>query len=176
MTFTEDTFSIATALVLGLDGKPFKRSGHFKRAPRGFRRIGSGSYRVAYLHVASNLVCKLEIDNSEASNSMESENAAILADKVFNLPFTLRIPRTVTHRVGGTSVNIQDFAGRASVTYCKVMENWGKVQNPCSCKSNVCFEDVHDKVSKATGLIDIHSENVLINRDTMEFWLIDLGA
>jgi len=173
---------IARALYRHFNGTPRtydRMSGSgFKRAPNGFRRIGSGCYRVVYLHKESGLVYKIG-DND--ANFYEAENASRLrAKSSADLGFELVVPRTryvTVDENAGMGMAIQEFAPNARATYCMTQYNWGGVSDyDCTCKrKDVCYGDVHRAVEAWSGLEDIHCYNVLVDRDD-RFWLIDLAG
>lgn len=154
-----------------------------RRAPNGFRRIGEGCYRTAYLDKKNSVVYKI---GSYEANISESEISRKLRRKSSkSLGFTLRIPHTRTYRMPITNqygndypnnVIAQEFAANSNFTYCNSQDAWMAEIPPCNCKgrSEICFAEVHDKVASFSGLSDIHGANLLMDKDKA-FWLIDMS-
>jgi hypothetical protein len=150
------------------------------RAPKGFNRIGEGSYRAVYLEKATNLVYK--VGNYDA-NIEEWNNYRALRRKGFKrIGFDLRIPKTYAYPslshysglTGNLGVVVQEFAANASTTYCASSDTWMDKIPDCNCKSDICFTTVHERINKFTGIEDIHGENILIDK-SKTFWLVDLA-
>lgn len=180
----------ARALYSAFNGEPYTRSGYYKKTPKGFRRIGAGCYRTAYLETATNVVYKM---GNSSQNLMEWGNARMLRRKSSkSLGFKLVIPRTRAYVMprrkfmdwqgrpyfrDADYVIAQEFAGKVRKTYCAAQDTWMSDVPACNCKkpAGICFEQVHERIIDFTGLTDIHGENVLMNKETREFWLIDLA-
>lgn len=147
-----------------------------RRAPNGYRKIGEGCYRSAYLHRPTETIYKIGYDYS---NRCEAESAAELREQDFsNLSFDLHIPLTTLYPMShDTSVVAMEFAKGAKPTHCMTQTYSYNREYDCSCKlpGGMCFTDIHDEIESATGICDIHSGNVLVTPD-LTFWLIDLGA
>lgn len=156
---------------------------NYKRAPKGFRRIGSGCYRTAYLERATDTVYKI---GSYSANIHESATSRKLRRKsTRSLGFELVIPRTRTYRTPSTSgwnnraypscVVAQEFAKDSKFTDCDAQNDWMVDIPPCNCKAPLCFAIVHQRIIEFSDLSDIHSSNVLVDRQN-RFWLIDMGC
>lgn len=180
MTQTIGSDATARALFSYFKGDPYDNRqtsrSCFKRAPKGFRRIGSGCYRVAFLDVAANVVYKM---GQNHANIAEAENAERLANMPTDtLPFDLVIPATRVVEIDeNASVIVQQFAANARPTDCMTMYNYEGFSNyKCTCKrKGLCFGDMLKTVESWSGLGDIHCYNVLMDRDE-RFWLIDLAG
>lgn len=160
---------------------PYDQNG-FKRSPNGFKRIGAGAFRVAYLEKSTETVYKIGMPKV---NVRESVNARRLRRKsTRSLGFDLVIPQTTTFRtpnivdyVGRPVVNrvvAQEFAKGAKHTYCRMMDFEWHDHVTCTCKNTPCFNEVHRVIGEFTGLLDIHSGNVLMDKKGT-FWLIDIA-
>lgn len=169
-----------TALMLGRHFTyPDGYMGGFKRAPNGFRRIGDGVYRVAFLERATSTVYKIGDTWSNLNEAKTSQKLRRKSSR--SLGFELRVPHTRAWYVGSTNpdgesniINAQEFASGGKNTYCKAQDTWMD-DHPCTCKRNVCYAKVLEAVSEWSGLDDIHCENVLIDKAGV-FWLIDMGC
>jgi hypothetical protein len=139
-------------------------------APKGFKKIGSGCYRVAYLHRPTEIVYKV---GSAHTNLEESRNARALSRRsTRGMRFNLHIPRTRTYLMNdGGRVIAQEFAKGAKGTYCSAIYGY---ESGCSCEREVCFATVLDTIRKWSGLEDIHEKNVLVDKKNV-FWFIDLA-
>ncbi len=159
--------------------------GPARPALKGFRKIGSGCYRTAYLEVATDTVYKIgEYD----ANVDEAYNARRLRRRsTRSLGFRLYIPETRTYAMpSGMSwnghsyrrcVSAQEYAANAKATECAAQDDWMDEVPPCNCagKGPICFAIAHQRIMEFSGLSDIHYENVLIDNAGV-FWLIDLAS
>lgn len=150
----------------------------FKRAPRGFRRIGSGCSRVAFLERATSLVFKI---GDRYANENEVLNAEHLASLAQPAGIEIVIPNTFMvegyDNSGYSSVIVQDFAANTRHTHCDAAYNFpgSWVTYRCTCRQSVCFAEVLPVIAEWSGLEDVHGYNVLMDRDS-RFWLIDLAG
>lgn len=157
----------------------------YKRAPKGFRRIGAGCYRTVYLEKSTDTVYKI---GSHWANTSEAFNARRLRRKsTKSLGFELIVPETRTYRMPAppsrygysvrACVSAQQYAGKARGTYCASQDDWMEDVPDCDCKSKspICWSIVHNRVREFSNLDDIHGENILMDRNGV-FWLIDLGC
>lgn len=158
------------------------------RAPKGFRRLGQGCYRTAILEKSTNIVYKV---GNSYSNVHEATNyRKVKRKKTDNLGFSLVIPYTRTVRIPLVKeyvpmddhhqrqyVAVQEFTGKAIETECPADNEWiDEADRICNCSrlSPICFATVLDRIRDYTGLLDIHSSNVLMDM-SRNFWLIDMG-
>lgn len=153
-----------------------------KRAPKGFRRIGSGCYRTAYLERATNTVYKIGDYSANVHESAMSRRLRRRSTR--NLGFDLYIPRTRTYRVPSVPyrgrhypecVSAQEFAEGARFTACDAQDSWMDDVPDCSCKAPLCYAVVLERIIEFSGLEDIHYANVLVDSSEV-FWLIDMGC
>ena len=159
---------------------------HFnQKPPSGFRHIGTGSYRTAYLHEDSNLVYKC---GTYWCNIAESYMARRLINRSQReLDVRVRIPRTTTYRIRNYAnpsdyrdevlcrVVVQEYAENTHDTHCT---SWDYV-SPCDCygwNGGRCYRELWEYLGRWAGLSDMHHENIRHNRDTNEFWIIDLAC
>ena len=163
---------------LGEDWYYLNREG--KRAPKGFKRIGGGSYRSAFLHVESGLVYKL---GDFKSNKSEAANARKLRSKSpEGLPAELHIVETIalmlpshTDYWGGVVRNncsVQEYAANAKPTQCKRMSYYSDSER-CTCRHEVCNFHMMEAIMRWSGLDDMHAYNFLW--DGVKYWLIDIA-
>jgi hypothetical protein len=153
------------------------------RAPKGFNKIGEGCFRTAYLEKSTKTVYKLgdaDINTYEAKMSRR-----LRARSKRSLGFELIVPETRTFRMPRRKsrfydamvqdyVVAQEFAEGATYTYCPMMYSWERHKG-CTCKREVCFATIIERVTEWSNLGDIHEANVLV--DQMDrFWLIDMGC
>lgn len=137
---------------------------------KGFRAIGEGCYRQAFLHLTTNLVYKV---GATYINNNEVMNARNLGWGTHNLDgVCVRVPRTEELWIkGDVSVIVQEFAADCVWTPCD--SAYGL---ECTCEMSPCHNDVGERITRWSRLIDIHEENVLFNPNTLEYWFIDLGG
>lgn len=150
----------------------------YKRSPKGYRRIGAGCYRTAYLHRESSTVIKI---GNNYANECEADNAANLYEKPRPEGLDIIVPRTtlvkmpdkvIRGRSIATNVIVQEYAADARLTHCDSLYGMR-----CTCRrpANKCFGPVLRDIEYWSGLDDIHGGNVLMDKHE-RFWLIDLGA
>lgn len=181
------THATARMLADHFGQDPYTARGYYKRAPKGFKRIGDGCYRVAFLEKSTSTVYKI---GEHWCNAAEAANARRLSKKsTRSLGFELVIPATRTYRVSDAepnwrgisqrrSVVAQEFAANARQAYCPAMDTWMENVPACTCKRkglNVCLKDVHDRLEEWSGLSDIHGGNVLLDNQG-RLWFIDLAS
>lgn len=150
--------------------------------PKGFRYLGEGCYRTAYLEKSTKTVYKVET-GGECSNYVEVDNARRLIRKsTRSLGFDLTVVRTRLFDTSsssrwGTTVNAQEFAIGADITFCEAEAFYMDPVPDCSCRKpfGLCFVEVQNRVKDWSGLQDVHSENILVDKKGM-FWLIDMGC
>ncbi len=159
-----------------------------KRAPNGFRKVGTGCYRMAVLEKATDVVYKIGSYESNTSEAFNSRRLARLSTR--KLGIDLRIPRTRTYTIPNAlipetfrgwngkqpreNVVAQEYAKGARHTYCMMEDSGWMAHCRCTCKQDICFATVHNLVSEFSWLEDIHSGNILVDKN-MTYWLIDLA-
>lgn len=146
--------------------------------PEGWRHLGAGSYRSAYLHLDSMTVYKV---GDYEQNIMEAANSRRLRRAHLSLSVEIGIPRTRTFRVKSTEyrygraipecVVAQEYVIGDFAIACDSMYDSGF---PCSCESDPCHGRIMEEIEQNTGISDIHSENVLIDLDE-RWWIIDIA-
>ena len=153
------------------------------RAPKGFKRVGSGAYRDAYLHKPSGLVYKVGDYDSNVSESYVSRKLRRKSTR--GLGFELYVPRTRTYRMPSYAWNdgdapepmcvvVQEFAASARHTTCELFDGW-RENRKCSCRQTPCFADILTTIEQWSEVEDIHGGNVLVDKNKT-YWLIDMGS
>lgn len=151
-----------------------------KRAPKGFRKVGSGASRTAYLDTAEMVVYKIggsydNLDDASMSRVFRRRSTK-------RLPFNLYIPRTRTYAVGYDEDNerdyvaVQEFAANCRPTHCNLFYGYMRPTR-CTCRRGInCHAEPLKAIKEWSQLYDIHGENVLWNEKTRTYWLIDLAC
>lgn len=136
------------------------------RTPAGFKRLGSGSYRIAYLHKASNVVYKIDryVDShSSMSNSGEVENYPVLVNKVEEKGLTkVKVPQTSGHEF---------MLDAKRVVVCAMEFIAGKLGT----EDSIHYGSDSYTQYRSCGVSDQHGGNYIVDAEN-NIWVIDLGG
>lgn len=146
-------------------------------APEGFRKIGQGCSRVAYLEKSTDIVYKV---GGLWANRHEADISRRLKRKsTRSLGFDLVIPQTrLWYKDAWTqhkSVNAQTFAKGAKATECAAEAYWDETECNCDKPIGLCYFTAIERVAEWSGLEDVHSNNLLVDKKNV-LWLIDMGG
>lgn len=136
------------------------------RTPAGFKRLGMGYHRVAYLHKASDVVYKIDksLDSwGSMNNSGEVDNYPILVEKLRKKGFTkVRVPETSGHEF---------MLDAVKVMVCAMQYVVGQLGND----SPNSYGSVAHNEYRSCGVSDQHGGNYIVD-DEDNIWVIDLGG
>lgn len=136
------------------------------RTPRAFKRIGDGSYRVAYLHKATGIVYKVDKyrdTHGSMNNKGEANNYPVIAEKVKDKGCKhVKIPATFGHEfmldVHKVCVVAMEFVAGAIGT-----------------EAIIDYTGPAYREYRALGVSDSHGGNYVVD-DEGTIWPIDLGG
>lgn len=143
-----------------------------KTIPAGWKEIGSGEYRTAYLS-PTGVVYKIERGfRKNQSNRGEYERILELRYDKILAGYGAYIPKAWLYECGRTDVIAMEYVTGASITLACLLDNECK----CGPEFSECGWDILDRVSTASGLTDLHRDNVVFIPEQNRVALIDLGA
>lgn len=134
----------------------------FRRAPKGFRKIGEGAYRTAYLEQATGLVYKI---GDSSTNESEYENWK----RVRSLP---KFPHAPVKLPTTRLVKVDDYRKVIIQTLVR-----GR-KTTCRCHPWYCSCDMYmlrNRLQLWSGVNDLHGGNVLVD-DKGVYWIIDIAG
>ena len=131
-----------------------------RSTPDGWRLLGSGCYRTAYLHEDSNVVYKLDRHKGWSRQSNERENTQLRSKWLLKLPKGWRFPRWNLFLFEGDGVMAMERVDTL-IMHCEVpeiRERWDE-----------------DRYTRLSYMSDLHDENVGVDEKTGELIIIDWG-
>lgn len=132
--------------------------------PKGFKRLGSGAYRVAYLSEVENVVYKVEWRYSQSyGQSNEEEYLNLRSMMLRKLPDTVRFPKYHLWELDGRTVAAVEYLPNLLDTYGR--ERGAKYWDA---KRDLCrtFPDLWDS----------HGANIAVDEKAGKIVPIDLGG
>lgn len=136
---------------------------------KGWRRIGAGSTRTAYLSPAR-VVYKV---GDDYINQIEAKRARLARSSKKLADLGVKVPRTRLHHVQGRSVMAMEYVPSAKVADCSSLSTYSY---NCDCKpgkKRLCWSVLYGRLGDL-GFYDMWEANVRLTPDN-EIYLIDLG-
>ncbi len=126
--------------------------------PKGWRRLGSGCYRTAYLS-PEGVVYKVETYRANGCNKREADNL-IRLNKKCRMPEGTRLPKFTYYSDCGVIA-----MERLDRTLHEVddHEDWNK------------YQSLRAQIGYATRICDMHNGNVMVDDETGDLVPVDLG-
>lgn len=144
---------------------------HNNNSPEGWEYLGRGCYRAAYLHVASNVVYKVQHDYDYSYQTNAGE-AAVLKHLFYNvrMPKGCRLPRFKFFEQGGSGGVL------AMERFTTLLEDIGSYTDPEGYYSRV--RPLGNVLNHPDGrrVCDLHNENLAIDEERKLLVPIDLAG
>lgn len=134
-------------------------------APNGFRYLGSGAYRSAYLHELTNVVYKVERNYGNSYDQSNKEEYLNLRSMMLRkLPKEIRFPEYYLWELDGKTVAAMEYLPNLLDQYGQ----WNDGRRYWDAKRELCraFPD----------LWDAHGANIAVDEATQQIVPIDLGG
>ena len=141
----------------------YDRDTHY--APEGFRRLGNGAYRVAYLNEVENVVYKIEWNYGRSYDQSNKEEYLNLRSMMLcKLPETVRFPKYHLWELDGRTVAAMEYLPNLLDQY----GGWNGGQKWWDAKRELCrtFPDLWDS----------HGANIAVDEESGKIVPIDLGG
>lgn len=133
--------------------------------PRGFKRLGSGAYRVAYLSEETNVVYKVEQTYGRSyDQSNEEEYLNLRSMMLRKLPETVRFPKYHLWRLDGRTVAAMEYLP-------KLLNQYGGRNG-----GQKWWEAKRDLCLTFPDLWDSHGANIAVDEEAGKIVPIDLGG
>jgi hypothetical protein len=140
--------------------------------PNGWEKIGSGEFRTAYLS-PTGIVYKVERGFRKGqSNRGEYEHILELRYSEAVKESGAYIPKAWLYEIGRVSVIAMEYCAGINVSIGCILED----ECQCGPEFSECGWDTIERISYATGLTDLHKDNVVFLPAQKRWALIDLGA
>jgi hypothetical protein len=142
--------------------------------PEGWKRIGGGCFRSAWLS-PDGVIYKVEhaYGSYGQSNSEEYENVVRILTGNKSHPY-VSIPRVTYYALDGRGVIAMEYVKGENPGYC---HGCGSGYRHCTTKvRGKCINQIYVEIEKEFGLFDMHSGNVMFIPEQESFVVIDIGA